>query len=469
MSGGGFILGELDAQNLQNLGLLDSSQKDGSKRIHRRRLNGSSENEYGDIPLHVDPNSSDGATAFATIPNTMISHETLSYVGLSAEKANEIWNKWINWPVTGPRREVDSDNGGLHVTFFDFITARLDGYQDVYEDIDDEWYQCLDICGISRSVQSAIMDPAFKTIRLSNSCIFWVRDTIEMRYAGLEDIRRASQQREMELLSATSRPGGPVGRDGRGGRGGTAQGGSAHGRVPSQGQRSVVSIQQQGSPGISSVLWDTTPQAVLDVINKTDHLVLFKGMDQGRITGLFNNQGEIQEIQKLSSPPPSDFSGNRTRFYFTPDHNIAEYYAAYAKRRAECESIVMICLYIRKEVIDELEEPQIQNLHWPSSQWKQLVWRSKKDASLPKPLRKYRDTLLIIGSIPKGANRMYENMQSWEEVTNSCLLRNDRSNVAIQYSFSSDEEGREFLEDHGTINAFSFSDAAVQRVMATYR
>jgi hypothetical protein len=196
------ILGALDAANLQNQGLLGLGHTAGSRRIHRRRLNRLSDEEYHDISLNAQLDSPNASYAFATIPATLISRDTLDYVGLSPGKADEIWGQWASWPATGPRREIDHDDGGLQVTFIDFITARLDNYEVVYEDNDAQWRQCLTMCGMSASVQDAIMDPNFKHIRVSNSCIFWIKDTVLMRYAGLEDIRRASHQREMELVCA---------------------------------------------------------------------------------------------------------------------------------------------------------------------------------------------------------------------------------------------------------------------------
>ncbi|CAI6312651.1 unnamed protein product [Periconia digitata] len=54
--------------------------------------------------------------AFVTIPDVLISHATLIYIGLSSEKADEIWGKWTNWPRDSdadPIRETDPDNGTI--------------------------------------------------------------------------------------------------------------------------------------------------------------------------------------------------------------------------------------------------------------------------------------------------------------------------------------------------------------------
>ncbi|KAI1377139.1 hypothetical protein F4677DRAFT_459485 [Hypoxylon crocopeplum] len=420
------ILGELDAANLENQGWLGPSDSIGSRRIHKRLLNRSSSEEYSDIPLDVRTDSPNAAYAFATIPTTLISRDTLRYLGHSLDK-------------------VDSNNGGLEITFIDFITARLENYEDACEDDDHQWHHCLAACGVSGSVQDAIMDPRFNDIRLTNSCLFWVKDTLAMRYAGLEDISRASHQREMELAGA--RPcgsGGGDGSSGRGsGRGKGAQESPTKGGTSSQKRRSVSGLQQQTTPGISLRLWNS--ETAIELCNTPGYIVLFKITDQARIAGLFNDGGEVQSIEKLLSLPPSDFSGTRALFCFTPSYKVAEHYAAYAKRRANCESIVVVSLSIPEEVIANLEEPHIRRLHWPSPDWKQLVWHSRTTKSLPTPLRTYRDALLIIGTISKGAQRKYENFQTWEDMTaEACVLHvgsSNRSSPPEQYVFSGEEDG----------------------------
>jgi hypothetical protein len=151
----------------------------------------------------------------------------------------------------------------------------------------------------------------------------------------------------------------------------------------------------------------------------------------------------LKNIKTLLSAPPSDFGGTRSLFYFMADYHVAEYYAAYAKRG--CESIVMVVLTIAKQVIDDLEEPNILRLYW-EPRWKQLVWRSKLQKSLSQPLRKYCNALLIIGHISKGAVEKFRAMESWESLTDGYVLRIPSfggSNMAVQYAFSGEEEGRE--------------------------
>ena len=59
---------------------------------------------------------------------------------------------------------------------------------------------CLDECGIDAETQDAIMDPAFSYLREGGgSCLFWVRDTVEMRFVGLEEVGRTSRGRGEKL------------------------------------------------------------------------------------------------------------------------------------------------------------------------------------------------------------------------------------------------------------------------------
>ncbi|KAJ9268253.1 hypothetical protein DTO212C5_5700 [Paecilomyces variotii] len=443
------ILAPLDSADLLNRGLLGPGRTTGSHRLHKRRLNRSSDEENRDIPLDVSLSSPAVDDAFAMIPVALISYETLVYVGLSEAKATELWRQWINWPAQGPRRETDRDDGGWVVTFKDFIIGSFENRVDAADDNDQEWRACLNACGIAVDVQDAIMDPRFKYLRLSESCLYWINDTVKMRYAGLEDIQRSSREREMQLRRAATRPGANQGwRQGSEPNITTESPSSA-----SQGQRSVSGFQQQNTPGIGPDIWGST--SAIAARNAPGHTVLFKGLDQGRIAGLFDEAGTLDRISTLLSSAPSDFSGTRSLFYFTPDHQVAEYYAAYAKRRANCESVVIVCLRIPNAAIENLSAPDIQRIYWPSNEWKELIWRCRTVKSLPSYLRKYRQAILVIGTVSRKPNSVYRAMDSWQQVTERCLLRvgpSGQNNPAVQYVFSGEEEGCEFLIENGARN-----------------
>lgn len=168
----------------------------------------------------------------------------------------------------------------------------------------------------------------------------------------------------------------------------------------------------------------------------------------------------------------------QSHFYFTNDRDVAEYYAAYAKRRVICESVVMIVLTIPQEKIDELFDEvegeadnnntkRASRLYYPSPQWKQLIWRSKRPKPLPTDLRKYRDALLLVGSTSKEATNTYQEMEHWENVDGNCVLRlagpDGRMKDATQYVFSGLEEGQQFLLEQ-KMQVFPFSAEEAARV-----
>lgn len=454
------ILAPLDAANLQNRGLLGPGNTTFSHRLHKRCLNRSSDEEHRSIPLSAPLSSQ---TAFATIPSVLISLETLIYIGLSSAKADELWNRWSDWLLEpyGPRRETDPDDGfGLTVTFHDFIIGwSVTNRVDAVGDNDLEWRECLDACGIDAATQDDIMDPNFTYIRRTNSCIYWARDTIEMRYAGLEDIQRTSCTRETELRQAASYPSSSQGVQGSN-IGITS--------TPSTGQGRSISGIQQGTAGIEVDIWGSS--SAIAALNAPGYTTLYKGLDQARISGLFDQSGAVAKIGTLLSLPPSDFSSDSSRFYFTPDHKVARYYAAYAKKRAICESVVIVCIRIPNAAIESLPQKDIQRIFWPNNEWKELVWLSRTRSLHPSHLDKYSEATLIIGTTSCKADRIYYEMKTWEEITEECILRVGKAGQktdAVQYVFSGKRNGHEFLTEHAhSVKVFPYPAAALEEFLA---
>ncbi|KFY81740.1 hypothetical protein V500_11141 [Pseudogymnoascus sp. VKM F-4518 (FW-2643)] len=350
------------------------------------------------------------------LSSQIVSLETLIYVGLSSAKANELWDRWTNWSPTGPRRETDPDDGfGLTVTFLDFIIGcSVEHTIDTVAEGNLEWRECLDACGINTATQDAIMEPKFRKLRLSNSCLYWARDTIEMRYKGLEN------------------------------------------------------PQQLGTAGIETDVWGS--RSAIAALDAPGYTTLYKAMDQARIARLFDQSGAVSRIETLLTSPPSDFSGTRSHFYFTPDHAVAEYHAAYAKRRAHYESIVIVCLRIPNAAIETLAPPDIQKIFFPSNEWKELIWRSRTRRPFPPHLRKYREATLVIGTAAYKADLVYDRMKTWEEIAEEEVFRVGKAgqeNGAVQYVFSGEEDGHEFLTEHARgVKVFPYPPAALEEFLA---
>lgn len=147
---------------------------------------------------------------------------------------------------------------------------------------DNLWNQSLTSCGMAQDVQDAIMDPAFKEIRFTANSMYWVKDTIGMRYAGLKDIQRASRARSM--LQARGN-----GRRPRAGLTANMSLGATSTSDHARSSRSVSGLQQEAAPGVSSTQW--TQDLIIDLPADSKSIVLYKGIDQGRTTGLLDDQG----------------------------------------------------------------------------------------------------------------------------------------------------------------------------------
>ncbi|KAM0350691.1 hypothetical protein ACHAPU_003183 [Fusarium lateritium] len=395
----------------------------GTITVHKRRLNRSSDEENSNLPLNTNPRSR--PDAFVTIPEQLISKATIEHLGFNSDKAAEIWNGWINWPP-GPRREIDPDDGGLEVSFLDWVKGHAGYSNDVWQDDSAAWLACMQHWGIATELQHAIMDTHFKYIRLTGTCIGWVRDTIKMRYAGLQDIQRASKERQSSNL------GGP----------------SGTGASQSSG-RSISSQQRSALPGV--LIDSCSSTQAIAAQNALGMTVLYKGMDQARTNGLFDSQGKLDDITVLASPPQTDFSRNRSLYYFTTSFEVAKRYAAWAKRRANVESVVVIRIAIRNSVIQSMDStPKLQRLFWPNPDWKEMVWRCRTRKQLAKELGKYSAATLIIGTIANKPDHYYYNFSSAAQLDEKCVLKVKGPNgqqPAVQFVFSAEDEGEALLTE----------------------
>ncbi|KAF5590619.1 hypothetical protein FPANT_5937 [Fusarium pseudoanthophilum] len=401
----GDILAPKDAERLINLGLVNlPTPPNGSIQVHKRRLNRSSDEENKRIPLNADVKSR--PKAFATIPEKLISKATIEYVGYNSDKATEIWSGWVNWPSGPIIREIDpSDSTTMEVSFIDWVKYKTGNplEYDVWEDDNSAWFRHMEQCGIATELQQSIMDPRFKDMRLTGTCIGWLRNTMELRYEWLEEIRRASAEREKALLH--------------------------------QG----TSTRSKKQSGLAS-----------------------RAIDEARINGLFDHEGNLDRIQLLSTPPSTDFSRSKSMYYFTPDYSLARKQAAWIKQRGIPTVIVQIA--VSDMVITSMDPHDMQCAFWPNSNWRELVWHCRTGMRLPEKLSEtYGKAILIIGTIANRPDVYYKQRSPTDLISEGCVVTvrgpnkgGDRE--AVQYVFSSDDEGETFLEDQArhTMKIFHF-------------
>ncbi|KAF4949046.1 hypothetical protein FGADI_9331 [Fusarium gaditjirri] len=200
----GDILAPGDTAQLVNRDLVNfPNPPNGSIQIHKCLFNSASDKENKKIPL--DANIESRPDTFVTVPEKLISRVTIEYIGFSSDKAREIWSDWNAQPMI---REFDFDNEiAVEVAFIDWVKGGAGDAlrDDIWADDNAAWFRYMEQHGIAIELQHKIMDPGFRGIRLTGTCLGWLRDTMEMRYRGLRNIQRASAERE-RTLGTSSQP-----------------------------------------------------------------------------------------------------------------------------------------------------------------------------------------------------------------------------------------------------------------------
>ncbi|CDM37174.1 hypothetical protein DTO013E5_9484 [Penicillium roqueforti] len=421
-----------DAVTLQNSGLVSSPSSDGTRRIHKRRLNRSSDEEEQHLPL-TPVSISSSSDSFVSIPDHLVSLAALEHLGYNSETATLIWEYWTNWPPGEPKRETDDTDNG--VLFIDVAEGHLDYSPDTCSENDAEWFHCMNLYGITRELQEAIMDPKFRSIRLTDSCKSWIRDTFQLRNRALQAVQEASRERDMASRREASRPG-----------------------QSSSGRRSI-------SDSLRMVPWLSHETALSEAATTAasrapGHTTIYKGIDQALITELFDHNGNL-DFGCLISRSRCDFSGRQDDLYFAIDREVAELYACYIKHRSTCSGVVIIHISIPNSVIESLSIPDIQFNYWPNAEWKSLIFHCRQGKKLPSKLRKYKLAKLIIGTICGKPNLVISRMRSPDEITEHMVLKTSDGRNAVQYVFKGDD-GDTLLEECSSVTVFPLTSRQFQ-------
>ncbi|OAA47965.1 hypothetical protein ISF_09497 [Cordyceps fumosorosea ARSEF 2679] len=413
MSGPGRpILAPLDEQQLQSQGLASQNSAEGTRKLHRRRMNRSSDSENEQIPLDVSYSAPDSQSAFATIPTFLISRATLIHVGFTKTRASQLWDLWGQQQEAEAelRREFgDDENDGMGMTFLDFMKSAISRSRDTASSRDQDWIAAMTAWGIQSELQEAMTDPMFDPIRHSQSCAYWVKDTIEMRFAALEQTQKTSEERNALLA-----------------RGRTADLIERQFRADAQ-IANARSAAARNAPG---------------------HTMLYRGMDEGRAMNLVQDWDSCY-LNEMLSMPPSDFSPSRRFFYFSPQRFVAQYYASWVTRRNENieprPKPIIIQFSMPNSTLESLSSgTEKLSVYFPDDEWKKLIWYSRRDQPLPTTLTKYHNATLIIGTIARGPDLVLQSLRSWEQVSDNNVLKLGPPRnlaTAIQFVFTDDKGG----------------------------
>ncbi|KAF7883502.1 uncharacterized protein EAF02_005422 [Botrytis sinoallii] len=130
--------------------------------------------------------SSSGSKDWYIVPDLLVSPETLIYFGWGHQKAEEIWTRW---------REL------IYMTeFLDFVLEEY--VPEVHmSDGREACIQQMEHLGLADELINCIMASEFEDIRMTETVQYWVRDTMSVRYLGLEGLQKNSARRNEKRRS----------------------------------------------------------------------------------------------------------------------------------------------------------------------------------------------------------------------------------------------------------------------------
>lgn len=369
------------------------------------------------------------------IADFLVSRETLVSVGYSDDMAVFLLNEYNNY-MANPIDEVETED--IPDDFLDFILKRLRRDEDTWSERRKDWRCTLNSYGMSSEFEAAMMDPAFDYLRTSESCRHWTKETITMRYAA----------RWADFLQRSAQPGSPAA--------GTSR-----------------------SPGFDLRTFGASASALASA-RVPGCTMLYKAMDETSISGMrglwpsvFDESGNLRDLASLLSHTPSDFSADQSRYCFTPDYRVAEYHAAYIKRRIGTAAVCIVSLAIPNAALEQMQSAgELVRLSWPSDEWKETLWLSRRRQLLPSHLERVDEAALVVGTAARRPNAAYHQLRSFDEVTEDHVFKAEHMNPdadpSVQFVFH--YKSIDFLKKHAaqTMRVTPFLDSDLATWLQTH-
>ncbi|KAL8749360.1 MAG: hypothetical protein Q9199_007735 [Rusavskia elegans] len=332
--------------------------------------------------------SSEEAEPRVTIPAVLESVQALSFIGFTDRAADQIMYR--HSLVSAHRDDVD---------ILSFAKGHIRSANDASLPWEN-WRDAMDEMGVKDSVQEAIMLPQFESLRLTQSAMFWVLDTISAKYMYLQSIdgevlgyargpRRSESYVQIESrLSGESRP---------------------------SSSRPTEPSSSKAAPGRAN----PQPSQALH-LGANDHQVgageieLLKGGTQVRLMQAFRTPTDppnavINRLQNIYSAIPGDFSPDEQALYLTKQRDVAYQYMDYARERTNEQSQQLLAVGILHIIIPTdllADHAQIY-----ADEWREFVMHCRlQTGQFPSHLTNLQNTSVIMGPILKANDAMVRNL-----------------------------------------------------------
>ncbi|KAK3636548.1 hypothetical protein LTR56_014174 [Elasticomyces elasticus] len=369
----------------------------------------------------------------------LIAYETLLWLGLNHERADQIWERWKQiTPIDDDDPHYDNESLGLFAKDFLRNLVNYDEGCDIYGDID--WTPNLRRIGANEELIDAIVNSEYRSIQLSQSTLDWVMKAMEWRWEYLVHVYEQQINEEASESDSDDKSGSRVelgnagclllstpaqGLDG--GEEKAADETTAHSGIP-------ITIQADNA---TSFTYDHgTNTAVNAAGEHLDYIPLWRATTRINAEKMWSKPQRTGtfSIRTQSTNRPTDFSGNRALQYWTPNLEAAQLYAGFAERIAGPAGVCLIRIEVAAKL---MEQGQVTVLRCKDEEWKRLVWSSRRGQKVDgKELwRMLAKTWLIVGDAATGANARYQKMDDWRQVDERCLLRLKNGQPVTQFVF----------------------------------
>ena len=288
------------------------------------------------VPRGALRNSSDDASFFEEIymPVNLDSIEALRFIGLKKDAAETILTNFHN----RPDRTIPASRDDIY-DMFGFIEGYLAHKDDAWDEDDEEWDALLRAMGIRKSTRDGILNPKFKSLRLSQTARFWVLETLEDGWDVLMSADQAVRGRRGHFRERAER--------------------RYRGRA-----RQEESFEEEAGKRGTPILESRT----LTPMDLADSNTFYKGGAKIRLNRAYGEAtDEGLMMESLLSTPPGDFSRDRRILYLTPQRQVAYQYAEFSSSRFPEAAHGILHLAVAKDFL-----PAPQQL--VGNDWADLVW-----------------------------------------------------------------------------------------------
>jgi hypothetical protein len=350
------------------------------------------------------------------VPDILNSSESLQFCGLQPEVAELLYQKWVEDDRTlGPE---DLGYGQTVICLAEYYVEEMGRRGDALWEQDD-WDEALTSQGINDATRTRIMDPNFKSLRLTGSASEWALDTLKLSWEFLEglDARLKKSKRENDIRSISP----------------------ALSAKPSKAIKpssSLTSALHAESSSLKLAIETETPKHI------EGRTLLYKGGAWTRLTSIFDPDGSLN-VEQILSTPPVDFHPTNLDLYFTKQWDVAKKYAGYAMRRVPPQEATVLTVAVPSSFLASSREIF-------GEAWKRLVWYSRnlgariKNGGLPTDLDEYVNADVLLGNICGAGTWQIRRMKSPDELT---VLKTDEGEKGTQVVLQGMGMIRKFQEE----------------------